>query len=50
MPGSEQDVQEIICSVDAKEGSVPYPITKEELMLCAKHMIQTILSSSAYEE
>jgi beta-glucosidase len=50
MPGSEQDVQEIIRSVDAKEGSVPYPITKEELMLCAKHMIQTILSSSAYEE
>ena len=36
MPGSKEDVEEILASVDAEEGTVKYPITLEELRGCAE--------------
>ncbi len=49
MPGSQADVDEIIRSVDAAEGSVPYPITLGDLQACAKRILNIILQSAAYE-
>lgn len=49
MPGSQNDVDEIIKSVGAAEGSVEYPITLGDLQACAKRMLDIILQSSVYE-
>lgn len=49
MPGSQADVDEIVKSVDAAEGSVSCPITLGELQACAKRMLSIILQSSVYE-
>lgn len=49
MPGSQEDVDEIIRSVDAAEGTVECPITLGELQACAKRMLSIIMQSSAYE-
>lgn len=48
MPGSQADVDEIVKSVGAAEGSVLSPITLGELQACAKRMLGIILQSSAY--
>ncbi len=50
MPGKQDDVDEIIASVGAKEGDVVCPITLGDLQACAKRMLNTIMKSSAYME
>ncbi|MDY2659176.1 MAG: glycoside hydrolase family 3 N-terminal domain-containing protein, partial [[Ruminococcus] gnavus] len=50
MPGKQEDVDEIIASVGAKEGEVVCPITLGDLQVCAKRMLNTIMKSSAYME
>ncbi len=50
MPGCQNDVDEIVRSVGAKEGSVPYPLTLGELRLCAKRILNIVLRSSVYED
>lgn len=50
MPGCQNDVDEIIRSVGAAEGSVKCPITLGDLQACAKRMISVIMQSSAYED
>ena len=50
MPGSQEDVDEIIRSVDAKDGSVTCAITLAQLQYCAKRMISIIIQSSSYED
>ena len=50
MPGSQADVDEIVRSVGAEAGSVPYPITLGDLQACAKRMLNSILQSAAYED
>ena len=49
MPGSQNDVDQIIKSVGAAEGEVPCPITLGDLQACAKRMLNIILQSSVYE-
>ncbi len=49
MPGSQEDVDEIIRSVGAEEGSVICPISLGDLQACAKRILKIILQSSAYE-
>lgn len=48
MPGSQEDVDEIIRSVGASENSVTCPITLGDLQACAKRMLNIIMRSSAY--
>lgn len=50
MPGSQEDIDEIICSVDAKESSVTCAISLAQLQRCAKRMISIIIQSSSYED
>ncbi|MCC8141653.1 MAG: glycoside hydrolase family 3 C-terminal domain-containing protein [Lachnospiraceae bacterium] len=50
MPGCEEDVNEIIRSVGAKEGDVPYPLTLGELQCSAKRLLNSILKSSVYDD
>lgn len=49
MPGSQKDVDEIIKSVGAAEGSVTCPITLGDLQACARRMLHIILQASVYE-
>ncbi len=49
MPGSQKDVDEIVKSVDAAQGSVECPITLGDLQACAKRMLNIIGRSAAYE-
>lgn len=49
MPGSQEDVNEIIASLGAAEGQVTCPITLEELRTCAARILQIIARSNAYE-
>ena len=49
MPGSQADVDEIVRSVDAKEGEVSCPITLGDLQACAGRMLNVIAKSSVYE-
>lgn len=49
MPGSQQDVDTIIQSVDAAEGTVEYPLTRGDLQACAKRILSVAAQSSAYE-
>ncbi|MDY3918278.1 MAG: glycoside hydrolase family 3 C-terminal domain-containing protein [Candidatus Limivivens sp.] len=50
MPGSQGDVDEIIRSVGAQEGSVTCPITLGDLQACAKRMLNLIMQSAVYED
>lgn len=50
MPGSQNDVDEIIRSVGAAEGEAAYPITLGDLQACAKRILNIILQSSAYAD
>ncbi|MDO4332161.1 MAG: glycoside hydrolase family 3 C-terminal domain-containing protein [Eubacteriales bacterium] len=49
MPGSYADLEEIIRSVGAEEGSVRCPITLGDLQACAKRILNIILQCSVYE-
>lgn len=49
MPGSENDVNDIIASVGASDKGVPYPITKGDLQACAKHILYILSKSSCYD-
>lgn len=49
MPGCQADVDEIVRSVGASEGSVDYPLTLGELQACAKRILTVLMRSSAYE-
>uniref|UniRef100_UPI004055B5C9 glycoside hydrolase family 3 protein n=1 Tax=Acetatifactor sp. TaxID=1872090 RepID=UPI004055B5C9 len=50
MPGSQEDVDDILKSVGAKEGEADCPITKADLQACVKRMIKIIMQSYAYED
>ena len=50
MPGSQEDIDEILRSVGAEKGSVKYPLTVEELRVCAERMLTIIAKSNAYGE
>ena len=50
MPGSKEDVEEILASVDAEEGTVKYPITLEEFRGCAERILRIIAKSNTYTE
>ncbi len=43
MPGSENDVNDILNALDKKAGEVPYPLTLGELQACAKRILKVIL-------
>ena len=44
MPGSQNDVDDIVKSVNAKEGKVEYPLTLNELQWCTRRILDTIVS------
>ena len=46
MPGSREDVEEIIASVDAAEGTVKCPVKVEELRACAERVLRMIAKSN----
>lgn len=48
MPGSKEDVEEIMRSVGAKEGEVSYPLTKADLQACAKRVLSVVMKSTVY--
>ncbi len=50
MPGSQEDVDDILKSVGAKEGEADCPITLGDLQACAKRMLHIIMQSYAYED
>lgn len=50
MPGSQEDVDEIINSVGAAEGDVKCPITLGDLQACAARILSVIMQSSCYEK
>lgn len=43
MPGSKEDVEEIIHAVEDQDGHGEYPLTKGELQACARRILQTII-------
>lgn len=45
MPGSQNDVDDIVKSVNAKEGKVKYPLTLNELQRCTRRILDTIVSA-----
>lgn len=49
MPGSQDDVDEIVASVGAVNGSVTCPLTEEELRSCAARILNIIAKSNMYE-
>lgn len=49
MPGSQEDVDEILRAVGAEKDTVKYPITEEELRACAERILNIIAKSNAYE-
>lgn len=48
MPGSKNDVDEIMKSVGAKEGEAEYPLTLSELQTCAGRILRMVASSFIY--
>lgn len=48
MPGSKEDVEEIMGSVGAKEGEAVYPLTKADLQACAKRVLSVVMKSVVY--
>lgn len=49
MPGSQEDVDEILASVGASEGEVKCPITLGELRACAVRILKVLAKSNAYD-
>lgn len=49
MPGCQQNVDDIIEAVNAKEGEVPYPLTLGELQYCSLNILKIIMKSSCYK-
>ena len=49
MPGSQEDVDEIIRSVGASEETVECPLTLTELKTCAARILRILAQSNAYE-
>jgi beta-glucosidase len=49
MPGSQADFDDIMASVDASAGTVPYPITLGDLQFCTKNILKLIMQSNCYE-
>ena len=49
MPGSQEDVDEILASVGASEGEVKCPITLGELRACAGRILKVLAKSNAYD-
>lgn len=45
MPGSQNDVDDIVKSVNAKEDKVEYPLTLNELQRCTRRILDTIVSA-----
>ena len=45
MPGSQNDVDDIVKSVNAKESKVEYPLTLNELQRCTRRILDTIVSA-----
>jgi len=43
MPGSQDDIDNILVSLNAEPGSVPYPITLGELQACANRILKLIV-------
>ena len=43
MPGSDNDVNDILDALGKKEGEVPYPLTIGELQACARRILNVIL-------
>ena len=43
MPGSQEDIDNILASLNAEPGSVPYPITLGELQACANRILKLIV-------
>lgn len=50
MPGSGEDLDDVIAAVNAKEGEVPYPITLGDLQFCTKNMLKLIMQTSCYSD
>ena len=48
MPGSKEDVEEIMGSVGAKEGEAVYPLTRADLQACAKRVLSVVMKSVVY--
>lgn len=42
MPGSQEDIDAILCSLNAKSGEDPFPITLAELQACAARILRLI--------
>lgn len=49
MPGTEEDVEDIIASVGAEEGTVFCPITLGQLQFCAGNIIKLLIQTACYE-
>ena len=43
MPGSDQDVNDILNAIGKKPGEVPYPLTLGELQAAAKRILNLIM-------
>ncbi len=50
MPGSPEDIEDIVNAVGKAEGEVLYPLTLGRLQACAKRMINVIKDCSRYED
>lgn len=49
MPGSQEDVDEILRSVGATEGTVECPLALDELRACAARILRILAQCNAYE-
>ncbi len=49
MPGSQNDVDEIVKSVGASKDEVEYPLTLGDLQACAKRILAVIAQCSSYD-
>ena len=50
MPGSQNDVENIVASVNGDEDGAECPITLADLQSCAKRILSVIIQSSCFEE
>lgn len=50
MPGSQEDIDDILKALDAKPGEVACPITLAELQACAHRILKTVLRCEAGAE
>jgi beta-glucosidase len=49
MPGCQQNVDDIVEAVNAKEEEVPYPLSLGELQDCALNILRILIQSTSYE-